>query len=115
MWPMGEEITWTNFKDEFRKYHIPDGIMKVKQQEFLALTQGSMSVSEYLHNFNHLARYSLYDVATEERKIDRLLGGLNQHLRCTLSSSTFQSSRLGKQSPHCREGAQAYARQPPHK
>jgi len=71
IWPADEEITWTKFKDHFRKYHIPAGIMKIKQREFLALTQGSMSVSEYLNKFNHLARYSLYDVATEERKIDR--------------------------------------------
>src|SRR5215216_3336352 len=63
--------------------------MKVKQREFLALTQGNLSVSEYVHKFNHLAHYSLYDVATEERKIDRFLGGLNQHLRCTLSMLNF--------------------------
>ena len=63
--------------------------MKIKQREFLALTQGSMTVAEYLNKFNHLARYSLHDVATEERKIDRFLGGLNQHLRCTLSMFDF--------------------------
>ena len=94
MWPAGEEITWANFKVEFRKYHIPAGIMKVKQREFLGLTQGSLSVSEYLHKFNHLARYSLYDVATEERKIDGFLGGLYQHLRsalCMLDFPEFQS------------------------
>ena len=37
MWPTNEEITWTKFKDHFRKYHIPTGIMKIKQREFLAL------------------------------------------------------------------------------
>ena len=37
MWPAGEEITWTNFKDHFYKYHIPAGIMKVKQREFVVL------------------------------------------------------------------------------
>ena len=37
MWPADEEITWKKFKDQFRKYHIPTGIMKVKQHEFLAL------------------------------------------------------------------------------
>ena len=47
--------------------------MKIKQREFLALTQGSMTVAEYLNKFNHLARYSLHDVATEERKIDSFL------------------------------------------
>ena len=44
--------------------------MKIKRREFLALTQGSMTVAEYPNKFNHLARYSLHDVATEERKID---------------------------------------------
>ena len=63
--------------------------MKIKQREFLALTQGSMTVAEYLNKFNHLARYSLNDVAIEERKIDRFLGGLHQHLRCTLSIFDF--------------------------
>ena len=89
MWPADEENTWTKFKDQFRKYHIPARIMKVKRREFLVLLQGSQSVSEYLNKFNHLACYSLYDVATEERKIDRFLGGLNQHLRCTLSMFDF--------------------------
>ena len=63
--------------------------MKTKQREFLALLQGNQSVGEYLQKFNHLARYSLYDVATEERKIDRFLGGLNPQLRCTLSMFDF--------------------------
>lgn len=63
--------------------------MKVKRREFLGLTQGSLSVSEYLHKFNHLACYSLYNVATEERKIDRFLGGLNQHLRSALYMLDF--------------------------
>ena len=39
MWPADEEITWPKFKDHIRKYHILTGIMKVKQREFLALTQ----------------------------------------------------------------------------
>ncbi|KAE8798013.1 retrotransposon protein, putative, Ty3-gypsy sub-class [Hordeum vulgare] len=37
-WPCGEEITWERFKEAFRRYHIPTGVMKVKQREFLALT-----------------------------------------------------------------------------
>ena len=43
-----EAITWSRFKEKFRKYHIPVGIMKTKQREFLALLQGSQSVGEYL-------------------------------------------------------------------
>ena len=36
-----------------------------------------------------MARYSLYDVAIEERKIDRFLGGLDPQLRCALSMFDF--------------------------
>ena len=53
-----------------------------------------MTVSEYLNKFNHLARYSLYDVAIEEPKVDKFLGGLNQHLRCTLSMFDFPDFQI---------------------
>ncbi|XP_073360209.1 uncharacterized protein [Aegilops tauschii subsp. strangulata] len=52
-----DEVTWDKFKDKFRKYHIPAGIIKVKQREFLALTQGNLTVNEYLNKFNHLAHF----------------------------------------------------------
>ena len=94
MWPADEEITWSKFTDQFRKYHIPTGIMKTKQQEFLALLQGNQSVGEYLQKFNHLSRYSLHDMSTEERKIDRFLGGLNPQLQCTLSMFDSQIFKL---------------------
>ena len=65
-------VTWEKFKDKFRKYHIPTGVMKAKQHEFLALVQGNQSVAEYLQKFNHLARYSLYDAArSEERRVGK--------------------------------------------
>src|SRR6266566_791213 len=48
-----------------------------------------MSVAEYLNKFNNLARYSTHDVSTEERKIDRFLGGLNHALRCQLCMLDF--------------------------
>jgi hypothetical protein len=42
-----DAITWEEFRDSFRQYHVPAGLMTVKKEEFLALKQGSMSVSEY--------------------------------------------------------------------
>ena len=62
------DISWMEFKASFRKAHIPDSLMKIKQQEFLALTQGSMSITEYVKKFNHLARYARDDTNTEEKK-----------------------------------------------
>jgi hypothetical protein len=35
------------FATQYKNYHIPAGLMKIKKKEFLSLKQGSMSVSEY--------------------------------------------------------------------
>jgi hypothetical protein len=44
-------ITWAEFSTQFRNYHIPAGLMKIKRKEFLSLKQGSMSVSKYRDKF----------------------------------------------------------------
>src|ERR1041385_4986032 len=89
VWPAGEDITWERFKEKFHTYHISTGVLKTKKREFLALVQGIMTVTEYLNKFNHLARHSVHDVATEERKVDRFLGGISPTLRCQLSMLDF--------------------------
>jgi hypothetical protein len=35
-----EAITWEEFSESFRRYHVPEGLMIVKKEEFLALKQG---------------------------------------------------------------------------
>jgi hypothetical protein len=32
-----EAITWEEFRDNFRRYHVPEGLMIVRKEEFLAL------------------------------------------------------------------------------
>jgi hypothetical protein len=51
----------------FRAHHIPSGIMKLKK-EFLSLTQGSMTVSEYQDRFTQLSRYAPEEVDTDEKR-----------------------------------------------
>jgi hypothetical protein len=63
----GDTITWAEFSTQFRNYHIPAGLMKIKK-EFLSLKQGNMSVSEYRDKFIQLSRYALDEVAEDERK-----------------------------------------------
>jgi hypothetical protein len=46
-----DAITWHKFQVNFHAHHIPSGIMKLKKREFLSLTQGNMSVSEYRDRF----------------------------------------------------------------
>ena len=53
--PAGHQITWMEFKDAFRAHYIPDGVMTMKLEEFLALKQGEHPVMHYVGRFNHLS------------------------------------------------------------
>jgi hypothetical protein len=48
-------ITSAEFSSNFKNYHIPAGLMKIKKKEFLSLGQGNMWVSEYGDKFIHLS------------------------------------------------------------
>jgi hypothetical protein len=61
-----DTITWAEFTTQFRNYHIPAGLMKIK--EFMSLKQCNMSVSEYHDKFIQLSRYAPGEVADDERK-----------------------------------------------
>jgi hypothetical protein len=82
-------ITWKEFQEAFRTHHIPSGIIKLKQKEFLALKQGSMSVSEYRDKFTQLSRYAPDEVDTDPKRQERFLDGLIGPLNYQLQSHTF--------------------------
>jgi hypothetical protein len=84
-------ITWAEFSTQFRNYHIPTGLMKIKKKEFLSLKQGNMSVSEYRDKFIQLSRYALDEVAEDERKQEHFIEGLNGPLQYALVAHTFPS------------------------
>jgi hypothetical protein len=44
-------ITWEEFRDNFHRYHVPEGLMIVRKEEFLTLKQGPLFVSEYRISF----------------------------------------------------------------
>jgi hypothetical protein len=60
-------INWNEFKMAFRSHHVPQGIIKLKKNEFQDLKQGSMTVSEYVTHFTQLSRYASNDVDTDEK------------------------------------------------
>jgi hypothetical protein len=65
--------------------------MKLKKQEFLALKQGTMSVSEYQDKFIQLARYAPADVADDEEKQDHFREVLIGPIKYQLMVHTFDS------------------------
>jgi hypothetical protein len=86
-----DTITWAEFTTQFRNYHIPAGLMKIKKKEFLSLKQGNMSVNEYRDRFIHLSRFAPDEVADDERKQEHFIEGLNLPLKYALVAHTFPS------------------------
>jgi hypothetical protein len=84
-----DAITWEEFRDNFHQYHVPTGLITVKKEEFLALKQGSMSVSEYRYRFLQLSRCALKDVNTDAKRQYRFLRGLVNPLHYQLMNHTF--------------------------
>jgi hypothetical protein len=86
MQPEDREVEWREFKAAFRGHHIPSGIMDRKLNEFLALTQGNMTVLQYAQAFNDLCQYAGYHADTDEKKRDRFRRGLSTKLRDHLNT-----------------------------
>ena len=61
--------------------------MSMKHTEFMRLTQGIKSLTEYLHAFNNLSRYAIDFVDTDAKKIARFKQGLGPKLMKTLANN----------------------------
>jgi hypothetical protein len=57
--PAGHQVTWDEFKLAFREHYIPEGVLNIKQEEFMRLKQGGDTVMQYLNKFNHLSSMQL--------------------------------------------------------
>jgi hypothetical protein len=82
-------VTWQEFIESFRSYHIPDGVMALKAEEFCNLTQGSMPVTEYRDKFAQLSRYAPNEVANDANKQRLFLKGLHDGLQLQLMSNAY--------------------------
>ena len=61
--------------------------MSMKHTEFMRLTHGTKSLTEYLHAFNNLSRYALEFVDIDAKKIASFKRGLSPKLMKTLANS----------------------------
>jgi len=71
--------------DEFRRYHIPNGIMKLKADEFHNLKQGNKILSEYIFQFTKLSCYAPELVNTDAKKQTKFIEGLTYELRTLMT------------------------------
>jgi hypothetical protein len=84
-------VTWQEFKTAFRGYHIPEGLMELKREEFLKLKQGNGSVCDYQGNFNRLACYAPEEVSTDAKKQTLFRKGLDPELHRDLHLLDFNT------------------------
>ena len=82
-------ITWEEFVEEFRRYHIPDGVIHMKAAEFRDLKQGSMTVNQYVRKFTELSRYAPGDVNTDKKKQTKFKDGLKARLHSIMVSNIY--------------------------
>jgi hypothetical protein len=90
--PENMEVVWDQFKKAFQGHYIPSGLMAIKHIEFMKLTQGDKSVTEYLYAFIYLSRYALEFINTEVKKIASFKRGMCPKLMkvmCNSKCATF--------------------------
>jgi hypothetical protein len=75
-----EAIYWPRFQKEFFQQYFPKILRDAKAREFMDLTQGNMTVTQYVGRFNELARFAPYMVADEENQVRKFEQGLNPHI-----------------------------------
>ncbi|MQM02675.1 hypothetical protein Taro_035436 [Colocasia esculenta] len=78
------EVGWDEFVRLFRAKFVPEHIQDKMEQEFLSLTQGSMTMLEYEARFAELSKYAPHIVADERRKAKKFVMGLKPSLRTSL-------------------------------
>ena len=61
--------------------------MWMKAAEFMKLTQGTKTLTEYMHAFNNLSQYAPEFVDTEAKKIESFKRGLGIKLMKTMANS----------------------------
>jgi hypothetical protein len=79
--PTDHQITWDEFKLDFREHYIPEGVLHMKHEEFMKLKQGGDTVTQYLNKFNHLSQYAIDQVNTDIKKKNYFMRGLNDWMQ----------------------------------
>ncbi|XP_024965981.1 uncharacterized protein LOC112506194 [Cynara cardunculus var. scolymus] len=74
-------LTWEEIKKMLMDKYCTQTEVKKLESEFLRLEQGSLSVQEYVNKFLEKARFASYQVATEQRKIDRFKDSLRIEIK----------------------------------
>nr|XP_027077740.1 uncharacterized protein LOC113701339 [Coffea arabica] len=83
--------TWENFTREFNEKFLPPLIQEKREDEFIKLKQGTLSVAEYEGKFTKLSKYAPELVINERRRIRRFVQGLNVEIQEGLAAAQIST------------------------
>jgi len=90
----GELVTWEAFRGKILSEYFPDSVRYAKEVEFLQLTKGGKTVTNYAEKFKHLSRF--YTLPLDEewrcRKFENDLKGDIRLMVAPLSIKDFAAS-----------------------
>ncbi|TYK13633.1 ty3-gypsy retrotransposon protein [Cucumis melo var. makuwa] len=92
------KITWEQFKESFYANFFSANVKHAKQQEFLNLEQGDMTVKQYDAEFDMLSRFALDVVRNEAVRTEKFVRALDLslHERADPSKAAGRGSGLGQ-------------------
>ncbi|XP_057953763.1 uncharacterized protein LOC131148035 [Malania oleifera] len=75
-WLSQMALTWERFKEIFFDRYFPASVRDAKMEEFLNLTQGHLTVPQYIAKFMELLYFAPFMIPDEFRKAQRFERGL---------------------------------------
>ncbi|XP_027060732.1 uncharacterized protein [Coffea arabica] len=83
--------TWVNFTREFNYKYLRPLVLERREDEFIRLRQGIMSVAEYATQFTKLFHFAPESVLTDQRRIRRFIQGLNVEFQEALAVAQLET------------------------
>ncbi|KAJ6827752.1 uncharacterized protein M6B38_366735 [Iris pallida] len=88
-----KKITWAMFKKAFEEYYLPPTVRRQKENEFVHLKQGNMTVQQYAKEFNKLAKFASSQLPDATTRARRFEGGLRPAIRAHVMVQEYQTMR----------------------
>ncbi|XP_071925916.1 uncharacterized protein [Coffea arabica] len=87
----GTAWTWLNFVREFNEKYLPPIVQEKREDDFINLRQGTLSVSEYETQFTKLSKFAPELIAMEQRRVRRFVQGLNVEIQEALVAAQINT------------------------
>ncbi|XP_071906023.1 uncharacterized protein [Coffea arabica] len=82
---------WVNFTREFNEKYLPPLVQERRENEFIRLRQGTLSVAEYETQFTKFSRFAPELVLTDQKKIRRFVQNLNVEIQEALATAQLET------------------------